>query len=302
MSEERLFLQDIADYLGREGVECRMVDSVGLLARVEGKRGSSRRAVALYADDCCKDIVLSSIKNLSVDADFEGTLFAVFPIEDFAQGIDSTLFDGYDVAAMLMPVACADLSHGELGFCPGKFLSSKDNFRIDIQLDDQHDTCEAGDDAIVAAADMIMRIRSLQSADCLLCVSDVATEYNAASASHSCHVGGTIRSFKEGLRSRVKDMIANAAAELEYKYDVDIELDIEQGIPCVDNDIQLCYEAMLLAKCEGYVVRDLDARLISHSFGYQTVRYPSLMFYCGVGADAIQSPFLSQLALSILNK
>lgn len=301
MSEERLFLQDIADYLGREGVECRMVDSVGLLARVEGKRGSSRRAVVLYVDECCKDEVLSSIKTLSDTADFEGALFALFPIEDFAQTLDSALFDGYDVAAMLMPVPCADLSHGELGFCPGKFLSSRDIFRLDIRHDHDSGSVGAGDDAIVAAADMIMRIRSLQSEDCMLCITELRSEANTASSPH-CSVEGTIRSFKEGLRGRVKDMIANAAAELEYKYDVDIELDIEQGIPCVDNDIQLCYEAMLLAKCEGYVVRDLDARLISHSFGYQTVRYPSLMFYCGVGADAIQSPFLSQLALSILNK
>ena len=129
---------------------------------------------------------------------------------------------------------------------------------------------------------------------------------------------GTMRAFSEKLRQRVKDMITNIVEEIEYKHDVEVQLDVREGYPCVENDMQLTYEAMLLSDSLGYQTKDLEMRTTSEDFGYYTQLYPSLFYRLGVGRNVgrahtatflpddkaleIGEEFMYRLALSILNK
>ena len=134
----------------------------------------------------------------------------------------------------------------------------------------------------------------------------------------SVECDGSLRVFSEKLRVRVKDMIANIVQEIEYKYDVEIESNMREGHPCVENDVQLTYEAMLLSDSLGFRAKDLEMNPATEDFGFYTQRYPSLFYRLGVGRNvgrphtatflpddkalAVGEEFMYQLALSILNK
>lgn len=350
--EEHRTAAFIAEQLTALGIENRPIATTGVLARIEGKRGNLKRCVVLRADidalpicektgvewasavegvmhgcghDCHAAVLYGVLKRLNENPDFEGTLFGVFqPGEECNPGgakfvLEEDPFKDYDVAAVIGEHVDADLAVGEIGFCPGKFMASTDEIHFTVEGVGGHAAMRSRiKDSVVAAADMIMRLNAFNSDDCVLSIGRVIAEgaTNVIPDKTSCQ--GTMRTFSEKLRARVKDMIANVAEEIEYKYDVEVAVDIRHGYPCVENNVQLTYEAMLLAESRGFKVKDLEMRPTAEDFGYYTQIFPSLFYRLGVGQTAGRShtamflpdekaldvgeEFMYQLALSILNK
>jgi len=223
------------------------------------------------------------------------------------------------VAAVIGEHVDADLEVGEIGFCPGKFMASTDELHFTVEGVGGHAAIRSRiKDSVVAIADLIMHLNAFNSDDCVVSIGKVVAEgaTNVIPDQTSCQ--GTMRTFSEKLRARIKEMIENVAEEIEYKYDVEVDVDIRHGYPCVENNVQLTYEAMLLAESRGFKVCDLDMRPTAEDFGYYTQIYPSLFYRLGVGQAAGRShtamflpdekaldvgeEFMYQLALSILNK
>jgi metal-dependent amidase/aminoacylase/carboxypeptidase family protein len=173
-------------------------------------------------------------------------------------------------------------------------------------------------DAVVATADLILRLNMLNSDVCVVSVGNVEAKGASNVIPDDVVCDGTMRTFSEKLRQRVKAMIANIVEEIEYKHDVEVELDMHEGYPCVENDMQLTYEAMLLSDSLGYKTKDLEMRTTAEDFGYYTQLYPSLFYRLGVGRNVgrahtatflpddkaleVGEEFMYRLALSILNK
>ena len=172
-------------------------------------------------------------------------------------------------------------------------------------------------ESVEAAADLILRLNRLNSDVCVVSIGHVAADGATNVIPEQTVCDGTMRTFDENLRARVKQMIAHIAEEIEYKYDVEIENDLRNGYPCVENDRRLTYEAMMLADSKGFVVKDLDMRTTAEDFGFYTHVYPSLFYRLGVGrasgrshtatflpderALAVGEEFMYELALNILN-
>ena len=113
-------------------------------------------------------------------------------------------------------------------------------------------------------------------------------------------------------------MISHIVEEIEYKHDVEIEIDVRYCSPCVENNTQLTYEAMLIADSHGFVVKDLERRAVADDFGYYSQIYPSLFYALGAGCAschpytatflpderslAVGEELMYQLTLNILNK
>ena len=342
----------IVSELSKEGIENRPIASTGVLARIEGRRGNPKRCVVLRADidalpicemtgvewvsqnkgvmhacghDCHAAVLYGVLKRLKADPDFEGTLFGLFqPAEEKDPGGASLVlaekpFEGYDVAAVIGEHVDADLEVGEIGFCPGKFMASADELHFKVKGVGGHAAMrERIKDSVVAAADLILRLNRLNSDVCVVSIGHVAADGATNVIPEQTVCDGTMRTFDENLRARVKQMIAHIAEEIEYKYDVEIENDLRNGYPCVENDRRLTYEAMMLADSKGFVVKDLDMRTTAEDFGFYTHVYPSLFYRLGVGrasgrshtatflpderALAVGEEFMYELALNILNK
>lgn len=342
----------ISEQLSQLCIEHRPIANTGILARIEGKRGNLNRCVVLRADidalpikeltgvewasqndgvmhgcghDCHAAILYGVLKRLQAERDFEGTLLAVFqPGEECNPGgakyvLEENPFEGYDVVAVIGEHVDADLEVGEIGFCPGKFMASTDELHFTVKGVGGHAAMRSRiKDSVVAISDLIMRLNTFNSDVCVVSVGKVVADGATNVIPDTAYCAGTMRTFNEKLRARVKEMIANTAEEIEYKYDVEIETDIRHGYPCVENDAQLTYEAMLLADSHGFVVKDLEPRTTAEDFGYYTQLYPSLFYRLGVGrssgrshtasflpderALAVGEEFMYQLALNILNK
>lgn len=350
--EEHQTAQFISDRLSELGIEFRPIAGTGILARIEGRRGNLKRCVVLRADidavpiqeltgvewasqrdgvmhacghDCHAAMLYGVLKRMQMNRDFEGTLLALFqPAEEFGSGgaakvLAEEPFKDYDVAAVVGQHTDSDLEVGELGFCPGKYMSSTDSLAFSIKSAGGN-TPKFGQtsDSVVAVADLIMRLNMLNNDVCVVSISSVEAQGEPSSPSEQSRCEGMMRAYNEGLRSRVKDMIRHIAQEIEYKYDVEVEVNISDGNPCVDNNAQLSYEAMLLADSCGYRVRDLEMSPAVEDFGYYSQIYPSLFYSLGVGSKAgtkhtamylpderaldVGEEFMWQLALSILNK
>lgn len=342
----------ISEQLSELGIDFRPIANTGVLARIEGKRGNLKRCVVLRADidalpicemtgvewastvegvmhgcghDCHAAILYGVLKRLQMNRDFEGTVMAVFqPGEEVNPGgakfvLEENPFDGYDVVAVIGEHVDADLEVGQIGFCPGKFMASTDELHFTIEGVGGHAAMRNRiKDPVVAMADLIMRLTAFNSEDCVVSVGKIVAEGATNVIPDETYCQGTMRTFSEKLRVRVKEMIGYIAEEIEYKYDVEVTEDIRHGYPCVENNIQLTYEAMLLAESRGFKVVDLEMRPTAEDFGYYTQLYPSLFYRLGVGGESGRShtatflpdekaldvgeEFMYQLALSILNK
>ena len=346
--EEHSTAAFISEQLSQLGIEHRPIAKTGVLARIEGKRGNLSRCVVLRADidalpikeltgvewasqndgvmhgcghDCHAAVLYGVLKRLQAERDFEGTLLAVFqPGKEGAKLVlEEDPFKDYKVAAVIGEHVDEELEVGEIGFCPGKFLASTDELHFTVKGVGGHaDMRSRIKDSVVAISDLIMRLNTFNSDVCTVSVGKVVADGDANVLPDQTYCAGTMRTFDEKLRSRIKDMIAHTAEEVEYKYDVEVDVDIRYGYPCVENDAQLTYEAMLLADSHGFVVKDLESRNTAEDFGFYSQLYPSLFYCLGVGRNsgrshtasflpderalAVGEEFMYQLALNILNK
>lgn len=338
---EQATMAFISEQLDALSIEHCPIARTGILARIEGRRGNAKRCVVLratigadsvseltgaewasqqqgvmhnYGGDCNAAVVFGVLKRLQANRDFEGTLLALFQPGggDCVEGAKAVLaenpFADYDVAAVVAQCLDSDLEVGRLGFFPGKFIPSLDRMRFEVK----------GENSVVAAADLILRLDALRSDVSAVATCSVRTCGDEDCSPERTIVDGTMRVLNEGLRSRLKEMIAHAAEEIDYKYDVEIDTEIEDCVPCVDNNTHLSYEAMLLADSLGFEVEDLEERKAIDDFGCYAQRYHSLLYSVGVGRESgvvgsalflpderaleVGEEFMTELALSILNK
>ena len=96
-----------------------------------------------------------------------------------------------------------------------------------------------------------------------------------------------MRTFDETWRARIKELIREAAAEVDCRFGTKTEVDISDGYPCVVNDpaltrtIAASSEALFGAEA----VVALGMRPTSDDFGFYSLRYPSVYYRLGVGGD-----------------
>ncbi len=357
IGEEHVTAQFISECLSELAIEHCAMASDCVLARVEGRRGNLKRCVVVCAEigalpveeltgvdfasqnrgvmhaagnDFHAAVVYGVLKRLAAERDFEGTLLALFYTSESgcSGGVKEILaqnpFGKYDVAAVIGEQVDPELEVGQVGFCPGRFMASKDLLSFTIR---GAGCCGAmgGDsvgsgakDPIVAMADMILRLSSLGSDLCLVSIGKVEADGTAERIPDRVRLQGVLRAHDEKLRVRVKDMILHITEEVEYKHDVEIETEINEGYPSVENDTHLSYEAMLLADSLGLKVVDLDRTPCCDDFGHYSHIYPSLYYRLGVGrrsgvrqtatflpdekAMTVGENFMYELTLSILNK
>lgn len=342
----------IMESLNAEGIECRPIAQTGVLAKIEGKRGNLKRAVVLRADidalpivertDLCfkstnegvmhacghdmhAAILFGVLQDMVRERDFEGTLFGVFqPGEELNPGGASLVlgeepFSGYNVAAVIGEHVDATLEVGEVGFCPGRFMAANDELRFTITGRGGHAARrDKVDDTVSAMCDMVLRTTALNSPDSVVSVGRFIAEGATNVIPSTVKTEGTMRTFGAEEREKIHALIAANAREVEARYGVTVDVDINHGYPSVVNDIALTYEAMIVADDEGIRVRELAPIPMAEDFGYYSTRYASLFYRLGVGIEAgmahtesfspneeaiaIGERLMRRLALHILNK
>ena len=307
----------IAEALTAAGIEHRPVAGTGVLARIEGC-GDLKKAVVLRADidalpihesanvewrsenegvmhACGHDIhaavLYGVLCELAQHRNFEGTIFGLFqPGEECNPGGASLVlaenpFEGYDIQAVIGEHVEPKLPVGTFGFRAGKYMASSDELRFTVNGKGGHAALRADlRDAVVAAAELIVRLNKLNGEDVILSTGKVVAEGATNVIPNSVYIEGTMRTFDEQMRKNCKESIGQIAAEIDSLHSTSTVVDISQGYPCVVNDESLTEIARTLAT-ERFTSVDLALRPTAEDFGFYTQLYPSLFYRIGVGGS-----------------
>jgi len=311
-----------AAFIGRAltdaGIAWRPVAGTGILARIEG-RGDLKRAVVLRADidalpieeqaevewrsenpgvmhacghDLHAAVLYGTLCELR-EGDFEGTLFGLFqPGEECNPGgaskvLEENPFAGYDIRAVAGEHVEPDLETGTLGFRPGKYMAANDELRFTVRGRGGHAALrERVQDTVRAAARLILRLTRLNGRERILSIGRVEAPGATNVLPDEVRLEGTMRTFDERVRRRMKERIAAICRSLAESEGLDILPDIRPGYPCVVNDRRLTELAAELAREAGLRTVQLDRRPTSEDFGWYATRYPALFYRLGVGPGA----------------
>lgn len=338
--------------LEQEGIPYRKIASTGILVTLEGRRGNLKRAVVLRADidalpiteqneveyrstqqgmmhacghDMHAAMLFGVLKELNHTRDFEGTLFGIFqPGEELNPGgatmvLAEEPFKGYDVVAVIGQHVDSTMEVGTIGLRPGIFMASNDELRFKVTGRGGHAARrQEVDDTVSAMADMVLRTTALNSPNGVVSVGRMIAEGATNVIPAQVTAEGTMRTFDPEEREHIYSLLRSSAHTVEERYGVEVEVDINRGYPCVNNDVLLTYEAMIIAADEGITVREMERLTTAEDFGHYTVCYPSLFYRLGVGAEAgkshtatflpkeeamkIGERMMQRMALHILNK
>ena len=350
--EEHATQQYILEALRAEGISCRAIAGTGVLATIEGRRGGHKRGVVLRADidalpikelneveyrsenegvmhacghDMHAAILFGVLQELNRERDFEGTLFGIFqPGEELNPGgavkvLAERPFDGYDIAAVIGEHVDSRFEVGYVGICPGRFMAANDELRFRVSGRGGHAARRADiNDTVTAMCDMVMRTTALNSPDSVVSVGRIIAEGATNVIPDVVTSEGTMRTFIAEEREKIHGLLHSHAREVEARYGVTVEVDINHGYPCVENDVMLAYEAMIIAADEGLKVKELQPMTAAEDFGHYTLHYPSLFYRLGVGTAAggshtatfmpdeaaieVGERMMRRMALHILNK
>ncbi len=233
-------------------------------------------------------------------AEFAGTLFGLFqPGEELNPGGASMVlaenpFEGYSVVAFVGQHCEPALPTGTFGFRSGRYMASSDELRFTVRGQGGHAALREGVvDPVPAAAKFIGLLHAIPNSSpdksLTTIISIGRVEANGATnvVPNEVYMEGTMRAFDEAWRAEIKRLVANAARAIEKEFGVEIDVNISDGYPCVDNDEELTERVAGLARKlfgEQEVV-NLGLRPTAEDFGFYTCRYPSLFYRLGVGGD-----------------
>lgn len=317
---EELTAAFIAEQLEAEGIAFRPIAGTGILARIEGDlSGDGRRALVLRADidalpieeavecewrsqnrgvmhacghDMHAAVLFGVLQRLNRSKNFKGTVFGLFqPAEECNPGgaqavLAEQPFEGYDVKAVIGAHVEAGMAVGTFGFCEGKFMASNDELRFTVKGKGGHAAVRNRlIDPVVAAAELICRLSKLNGEDCVVSTGRVIAEGATNVIPDEVKTEGTMRTFDEELRARIKQSVKEIAADIDAEHGTVTVTDINEGYPCVVNDPALTREAMRIAKA-NFTATELPRRATSEDFGRYGLHYPSLFYRFGVGEDS----------------
>lgn len=233
-------------------------------------------------------------------SEFSGVVFGLFqPGEEVNPGGASLVlaenpFEGYDVVAAIAEHSEPALPTGCFGFRGGRYMASSDEIRFTVRGRGGHAALREGMiDPVPAAARLIGLLHEIpakaedKSVPTILSIGKVEAAGATNVVPDEVYMEGTMRAFSEAWRAEIKQLIREAAAEVEEQMGVTIEVNISDGYPCVDNDMALTERVKSL--CADFFgeeqVVSLGLRPTADDFGFVAARYPSVYYRLGVGGD-----------------
>lgn len=305
----------IADSLTAEGIEHRTVADTGVLAVIKGTH-EPQKAIVLRADidalpireevqcewrsrnegvmhACGHDVhaatLFGVLQRLKRGGALPWTVIGLFqPGEECNPGgalkvLEENPFEGYDVQAVLAQHVEAGMAAGTFGFREGEFMAANDELRFTIHGHGGHAAMRGTlKDPVQAAAELITALLAFNGSDSVVSIGRVQADGATNIIPDSVYLEGTMRTFDEQLRRRIKQGIRDAAARIDDSCGTSTETDINEGYPCVVNDAALTAAARDLA-ARHFKAADLGRRATSEDFGRFCHIYPSLLYRSGAG-------------------
>lgn len=296
-------IEGMLDGGGAEAVVLRADTDALPITEAAGSEYASVNEGVMHAcgHDMHTAMLLGALKILNRHRDrFRGTVFGLFqPGEELNPGGASLVlqehpFEGYEVIAFVGQHVEPMLKTGTFGFRKGKYMASSDELRFRVRGVGGHAALrDRIKDPVRASAELIGMLYDIPAANpspslpTIVSIGKVRADGATNVVPDDVYMEGTMRTFDEEWRGRIKEMIAEAAARVDALFGVSTEADISEGYPCVYNDEELTrrVEESAAAMFGEDAVVKLGLRPTAEDFGYYTHRYPSVYYRLGVGGD-----------------
>lgn len=249
------------------------------------------------------------------ESEIQGTVKLMFqPAEEIFQGSDDMIRAGVlenphvDAALMIHVAAAMPLPAGTVVACDGGVSASAcDFYDVTVQGKGCHGSMpEQGIDPITAACNMITALQEISARELGMNDEAVLTVgyMTAGNANNvipdSARFGGSLRTFDEELRARIKQRIDEMIPALGTVYRCGAAVAWSSGCPCLDNDAALAecvptYLRELLGPHGAFTAAQLTAMAGgkaqkkgggSEDFAFVSQQVPSLMLALAAGTPA----------------
>ncbi|CAM3153503.1 amidohydrolase [Staphylococcus argensis] len=241
-------------------------------------------------------ILATTMKLKAHEDELNGRVRILFqPAEELGYGAsyitETNVLDG--VKAVLGFHNYPSMKVGEYAIKPGVLTSAVDRFEFKIKGKGAHAAKpEQGNDPVIVLGQLITSIQSIVSRnlsafdDAVLTIGEVSSGSTWNVIADQAYMQGTVRTFDEEVRTKIKHRLNTIADGLAQTFDVDIDVSYDYLPGAVVNDDELTDRAVNVAKAVGYDVTMLDEPLtIGEDFSGYSKHYPSVFALIGSQSD-----------------
>ncbi len=241
--------------------------------------------------------LLGTLKILDILSEkWEGSIKFIFqPAEEQYPGgaqqmIKEGVLESPKVQKMFGQHVFPDLEVGKVGFCPGRYMASADEIKIDITGTGGHAALpDTYNNPIIAAARLIISLDEYflpyRNIPAVFGIGFVDANGYCNVIPERVQLKGTFRTIDEDFRSLAHLKMQEIANRVADDHSLDIYFKIHKGYPSLYNDEVLTQNAITYAK--EYMgdnnVIDLSLRMTAEDFAYFCKEIPSCFYRLGTG-------------------
>lgn len=217
-------------------------------------------------------------------------LFVFQPAEEGPGGAELLVKEGlmkqHHVTAIIGVHIFPGLPQGIIGLKAGPFMAQNGEVDITVKGKSAHGAQpQQGVDAIVAAADLIMRIQAIPSRE-VSPLDPVVITFGRIEGGERCNIiagevklSGTIRAFKDSVFRSVQDSIVRHSEGTASAFGCSVEVVYRDMYPAVNND-EVLVEMVSDALLPGQIVR-MEPQMLAEDFAFYQQEVPGLFYFIG---------------------
>ena len=182
------------------------------------------------------------------------------------------------------------LQQGMVGLKSGPFMAQNGEVDLIVTGRSAHGAQpQQGIDAIVAAADLVLRLQTI-SARSVSPMDTVVLTFGRIEGGERCNIiagrvqlNGTIRAFKDTVFKTVQKCIRAQAAGTEAAFDCKVDVIFRDMYPAVNNDDTLT--ALAASHVPSEKRAWMEPQMLAEDFAYYQKAVPGLFYFMGTGND-----------------
>jgi amidohydrolase len=247
-------------------------------------------------------MLLGAARYLAETRNFDGTIHFIFQPAEEGQGggrkmIEDGLFEQFDCEQVYGLHNWPELAAGKIAVHPGPVMAAADQFEIIVSGHGAHAAMpHRGIDPVLVAAHIVTAAQSLisrgtdpaDSAVLSITVVDAGTAYNVIP--DSAALRGTMRTFSEQTRSRIKTQLAHLASSIAEGFGAKAVVNIRPGgYPAtINTEPEARRAAEIAAQVVGSdnVVWAPPPTMAAEDFGYMLQQRPGAYIWLGHGGHS----------------
>lgn len=200
--------------------------------------------------------------------------------------IKTGLLDEYNVDEIYGLHLFPGIEQGKLGIRHGPMMAKNSEIDITVWGENAHGgTPHAGNDALVTAANLLLALQTIVSRNlnpldpAVISFGKIQGGEVRNMVAQKAMLEGTIRTFREESYGTLKQRLLTIAHGMEVTYQCEIDVDLREMYPAVNNPPALV-EEWIMAQGKEHVVL-MEPVMLSEDFAFYQQKYPGIFFFLG---------------------